>query len=1434
MTACRALARVGTMKSNLIDTLTLARRANRGTNGPQPNEPFRFASCFRILSLPLQFLAALMLVTNAIAAPALKITTKSLPNATVGTPYLQTLSVSGGAPPYTWAVQSGGLPSLLTLNPTNGQITGMPTASGSWVYSYPFSVYIRVADANSNTAFASYSFYVVPPSNTYYQLTVNNGTGGGFYTSNTSVAISANNAPAGQAFQQWVGAPVGSPTSASTTLLMPGSNVTVTATYAPVNQTYALTVVNGTGSGSYASNASVTITANPPAAGQVFQSWTGAAVANPLSATTTLVMPAATAKVTANYAAIPSLAIVKQTLPSAVVGVPYSQALSATGGFPPYTWNVQSGALPDVLTLNSTNGIISGIATAAGSWVFTYTNLAYVVVTDSASNTAAATFAIPVVPAPNTYFTLTVSNGTGGGFYLTNTQNGISANAPAAGQIFQYWTGPGVANPNAANTYVTMPASNITVTAVYGTAPPPPPTYALTVVGGTGGGSYVAGSTVTITANTPPAGEVFQDWTGAAVGNLLASTTTIIMPAGPVTVTANFGAPIPTYSLTVVNGTGSGNFPANATVTITANFPSSGQSFAGWSGASVASASSLTTTLVMPSNNVIVTANYGFPPPAVTNVPQPIASHPRLWITPADLPRLQSWAVASNAIYSQGLKLLADKCVYDFQTQFFPGGQPNPNYPDPGDTQGYVGLISEQYMLVLAFNALIDPSQSNRVLYGQCAHDLMMYGINQAAQGVAPNLPFRDRLFPTYNRASWTSEAWPLTLDWLYDATNASGQPMFSAQDKATIRNVFLTWASECSTAETTGGDSPYPVGVLNDPSLLPGGNAYRFAANNYYQAHARLLAMMSLSIDPADDAPLNTNQPPAQLGNTLRSYILDVTGAWLYQQFAMFGDPDAVESAYNLPATASVGLASGGLPPEGMLYGDSVRSIAEELLALKTAGFGDPALSGPQIALANNAPVWSRFVTGFISSLVPQQAVPSDESYLGEVYQFASYGDVLRMFATPDMVTVFGSLSLLDRQNNDLSRLNADRWFAINAVQGGAASLMTRVQDPWTWGVQDSIFLFLLLDPSATTTDPRPNYSTSFYDPGQGRLVDRTSWAPNATMFDFRCSWESINHQQADANQFEFYRNGEWLTKGVANYDNNDNGQSSLYHNTLALHNWCSGGIPTNLDWSLPFWTNGSQWPLGLNNGDPVTYASVQANYDYAFGDATQLYNKPEYWIPSSAALDIKEASRSILWLKPDHIVIYDRATSHTAGLFKEFNLTFPNLPTANSNVITTTTPGGQHLFITSLLPADGVLSVNSIDGLLTTYADLEPCHYRMAIQDPSSPTNSRFLHVLQGTDANATPDDATLVQSTGGTPMDGAIFGENAVMFATDSQAAFTGVTYTVPANVTQHFVTGCVPGAFYNVVTGISGAGLTVTITPAAAGFQADSAGVLPLSF
>ena len=277
-------------------------------------------------------------------------------------------------------------------------------------------------------------------------------------------------------------------------------------------------------------------------------------------------------------------------------------------------------------------------------------------------------------------------------------------------------------------------------------------------------------------------------------------------------------------------------------------------------------------------------------------------------------------------------------------------------------------------------------------------------------------------------------------------------------------------------------------------------------------------------------------------------------------------------------------------------------------------------------------------------------------------------------------------------------------------------------------------------------------------------------------------------------------------------------------------MKNWCANGTPNGLDWETPFWVNGSQWPLGMNNGDPATYASVHTNYDYAFGDTTQLYNRPEIWIPADAALDILHASRSILWLKPDHIVVYDRATSHTAGLFKQFNLSFPNLPTLNGNFITTTTPGGQKLYVTSLLPAGATFTSIPIAGTLTTVADLEPCQYRLVIQDPSNPTDERFLHVFQGADAGVQPDGTALIHSSAGTPMDGVVVGDTVVLFIVDATTPFNGTTYTVPANVNQHFITGCVPNGFYRITGANRANGLVVTVAPSASGSQADSAGVL----
>ena len=49
----------------------------------------------------------------------------------------------------------------------------------------------------------------------------------------------------------------------------------------------------------------------------------------------------------------------------------YARPCRRTGGLPPYTWSIVSGALPDGLTLTANSGVISGTPTSAGTSNFT-------------------------------------------------------------------------------------------------------------------------------------------------------------------------------------------------------------------------------------------------------------------------------------------------------------------------------------------------------------------------------------------------------------------------------------------------------------------------------------------------------------------------------------------------------------------------------------------------------------------------------------------------------------------------------------------------------------------------------------------------------------------------------------------------------------------------------------------------------------------------------------------------------------------------------------------------------------------------------------------------------------------------------------------------------------------------------------------------------
>jgi len=114
---------------------------------------------------------------------------------------------------------------------------------------------------------------------------------------------------------------------------------------------------------------------------------------------------------------------------------------------------------------------------------------------------------------------LTVVKGTGGGSYMEYELANIEAEPAPTGMVFDKWTGGNGGtfdDADSASTTFTMPSNDATVTATYkdGEAT----VYLLSVENGTGGGSYAAGTRVSITAGAAPVGKVFDRWTGGNGG----------------------------------------------------------------------------------------------------------------------------------------------------------------------------------------------------------------------------------------------------------------------------------------------------------------------------------------------------------------------------------------------------------------------------------------------------------------------------------------------------------------------------------------------------------------------------------------------------------------------------------------------------------------------------------------------------------------------------------------------------------------------------------------------------------------------------------------------------------------------------------------------------------------------------------------------------
>ncbi len=732
---------------------------------------------------------------------------------------------------------------------------------------------------------------------------------------------------------------------------------------------------------------------------------------------------------------------------------------------------------------------------------------------------------------------------------------------------------------------------------------------------------------------------------------------------------------------------------------------------------------------------------FGFVPSRSTAAPQ--TAHPRLLVRADQLTQLRARAVSSNPTWMT-LKSLAETS----RDQMNAGTVPK---EDLG-TYSYETYPTEMYAELFAFMALVDPDAKARDDWGKRARTLLMYVIDKATPGVGTDeTPFRAPIFSTGDRSRWQGESFGLTLDWAYQ--------YFSAKDKAKVRTVYERWAKEQYSgypmSQLEAGTTPDLKHSSNDPALVANRYSVRWSINNYWMAHARNLGLMSMAFDPADDP-----------NGTMRKNIPTLSGQWLFTLDRMLRTD-----------------AAGGLSPEGFEYGsDAVGRTAQLMYAMQTAG----EANAPVAKFESNR-FWADTMTALLSSLPYSTFAMPEDSGLGRVFQPAWFGDGENYWAL-DPISLVAPIGLAAADRGDRATLNTARWIAENVGPGGKDQVQYRAGGSAFFG---GILYFLLLDPNVKSTDPRQAVPKTWFASGINRLLARTCWCADERFFAYMLSWSEIDHQRGDGNDFAFLRKGEWLTKNRVGYSN----PFTDFHNTMAIQN--DPFIGDADDYRVIGTASGSQWGI-VPSGDPKLIASERASgYTYAMGDATNLYNSK-----SEGPVDIKHASRSIVWLEPDVIVLYDRAVTGKANRFKRVWFQLPAAAKVTGNRATVETPKGQRLHVTSLLPSNATLRPKTHVPEVGAPAVGEPMNYALSIDATGNPISARFLTVLEGADKGANATSVTALSSSAGTPFAGAVVKDTAVLFPVTIDAAFTGLTVSLPATVRHILVTGLTPGGSYTV--------------------------------
>lgn len=862
----------------------------------------------------------------------------------------------------------------------------------------------------------------------------------------------------------------------------------------------------------------------------------------------------------------------------------------------------------------------------------------------------------------------------------------------------------------------------------------------------------------------------------------------------------------------------------------------------------------------------------------VTAPPTPVTTHPRLYFTQADIPKLQAKAVSSNQAWTT-LQTMAN----NFYPQFDNGwstanggggytcdggnGQPSAAFVTSDESVAWGGPEPGRAAMVFALMANADPNASNRSRWQCRAHDVYMYYMTELLK-TSCNAGICNPNILNGNQGGDWSDGIGLTYDWIYNS--------FSSSDKATILAAWRKAGQMIVTQNGISSSHPMPVGSVNNPALASDSsyqplstNAYgylRTTANNYYSLHFTQLASMGAAMDPSDDATQSSCSGdrftvcPDGSANSIQAYLKYAVGAYLYLSWLNFDDPSVTTGAYNnsfgssLQASAQCsastyttvparcfGNGRGGLSHEGSMYLGALTKVRDTFIYLHTAGLDNPlnfvgsGTAMPQLSFASSA-WWDMMVQGAM-----HLTTPAGYSTTGFTYPtLFGYNEINATYDNAGFVSmIFAQLLRYDQVTGRSDRNQQLGWLF--------SYMPSAFKYPQFASIQADIVVDGFFAAPATSDvyssfnsgDPRPSMPNNVWSLNSGQLITGTGWGLSDTIFTAMCSiYPTQDHELGTCGRFALYRNGDFVTKGVDGYAENDQSgnlsEEQPDYSNMAAYSNSPNTSPSGLWYIDPLWKRGGQTNHGQGSGLNMIAHNEMSAYVFAHFDQTGGYN---FAYPTNPKLDVQHASRTFFWLKrdsggslPDYLAIYDRGITGQQAFKKNWFIA-TGAPSINGKDVSWNTPLSKATaYLHNLLPAGAAVSNQPFEASpLSSQADKDYAPATRILIDGGTPTSVRFLNVLEAENFGVSTTGATLVQSTAGTAFDGAVMGNTSVMFKQNMGDVFATTTYSVPTTVKQQYVTGLDPSSGYTVAITSSGTAMTVTVTKGGTSIT-DTAGVL----